>query len=282
MTRYTRLLDEGKPQNLEQELLQAGADLRLSEQRKVQIWEHIAKNMSPGGDMGPSHSPPTSPPSVLTPLGSGVVKLGAVIGIGALWAGAWLGGNWLGQNEADVTPPFVNSSGSVSTSSSSVPALEVASTPLLFATVGAPSSSSEKEPVRVEGPVHTRALARPEVPTEQNHPTSVDSNSTVVAPVDSAEAARQEQLNRLREEAAMVQSARQALRSGGASQALQILGQIQEKIGGRGGLQQEREALTIEALAKTGRQAEAKARAESFLKMFPTSPFASDIKIFAL
>jgi hypothetical protein len=43
-------------------------------------------------------------------------------------------------------------------------------------------------------------------------------------------------------------------------------------------LLQEREALTIEALARTGRRAEANRRAEAFLRAFPGSPHAAAVR----
>ena len=42
-------------------------------------------------------------------------------------------------------------------------------------------------------------------------------------------------------------------------------------------LGQEREALAIEALARLGRHAEARARAEAFLRLWPNSPYADTV-----
>jgi hypothetical protein len=46
-------------------------------------------------------------------------------------------------------------------------------------------------------------------------------------------------------------------------------------------LSQEREALAIEALAATGRGAEARTRADAFLARFPKSAFAAGISRFS-
>jgi outer membrane protein assembly factor BamD (BamD/ComL family) len=74
----------------------------------------------------------------------------------------------------------------------------------------------------------------------------------------------------LREESDRVAEARAALRRGDASAALAQLEQIRTRFPA-GGLVQEREALTIEALARSGRRADASARAAAFLRAYPTS-----------
>jgi hypothetical protein len=43
-------------------------------------------------------------------------------------------------------------------------------------------------------------------------------------------------------------------------------------------LGQEREALTIEALAKSGQSALARRRAEAFLRVHPSSPYVADVR----
>jgi hypothetical protein len=46
----------------------------------------------------------------------------------------------------------------------------------------------------------------------------------------------------------------------------------------RGALGQEREALTIEALARSGQSAAARRRAEAFLRQHPNSPYLADVR----
>ncbi len=81
----------------------------------------------------------------------------------------------------------------------------------------------------------------------------------------------------LREESRLVGEARDALRRGDATGALAQLEQIQARFPG-GVLGQEREALTIEALARSGRRAEASARATAFLQAYPTSVLAGRVQ----
>jgi hypothetical protein len=80
-----------------------------------------------------------------------------------------------------------------------------------------------------------------------------------------------------REESQVVGRARGALRSGDAARALQLL-ELAERRYPQGVLNQEREALRIEALAGLGQTAQARARANAFLRAYPTSPYASRVK----
>ena len=86
--------------------------------------------------------------------------------------------------------------------------------------------------------------------------------------------------SRLREEADLVRQAREALRSGNGALALALLEQIRARIPG-GVLTQEREALAIEALDRTGQRAAAATRAAAFLRAYPGSPHAAWVRLFA-
>jgi hypothetical protein len=81
-------------------------------------------------------------------------------------------------------------------------------------------------------------------------------------------------------EGRLVVDARRALREGDAAGALrQLEARRAEFVGGV--LVQEREALTIEALARTGRTDAAAARADAFLRAYPHSPHAAAVRVFA-
>ena len=82
---------------------------------------------------------------------------------------------------------------------------------------------------------------------------------------------------RLREETTLIGDARQALRAGDAARALRVLDECR-RLFPAGVLQQERERLAIEALIKDGRAAEASARAVAFLRKYPDSPHAGEIR----
>jgi hypothetical protein len=85
--------------------------------------------------------------------------------------------------------------------------------------------------------------------------------------------------SQLREESLAVMAARQALRANDPLKALRLLEQAQQRFR-KGALTEEREALSIEALAKAGQSARASTRAQAFLTHYPRSPHAADIQRF--
>lgn len=72
-------------------------------------------------------------------------------------------------------------------------------------------------------------------------------------------------------EAAMLEQAMASLKAGDAKKALALCERHAKQLGANGLLVQEREVIAIEALVRLGRAADAKARAETFKKAFPTS-----------
>jgi hypothetical protein len=81
----------------------------------------------------------------------------------------------------------------------------------------------------------------------------------------------------LREESLAVLAARSALRAGDAARSLALLEHARVRFP-HGALGQEREALTIEALAKSGQGPAASRRAEAFLRSHPSSPYVADVR----
>lgn len=86
---------------------------------------------------------------------------------------------------------------------------------------------------------------------------------------------------RVEEEAALIKEARQTLRGGDTARALRILDDC-ARFFRSGALEQEREQLAIEALAWSGQRAEAAARAAAFMRKFPDSPHAGEIRALGL
>jgi hypothetical protein len=80
------------------------------------------------------------------------------------------------------------------------------------------------------------------------------------------------------EESAALGDARQRLQRGDAAGALAILDGAQRRFPS-GALSQEREALSIEALARTGQRQAARQRAEAFLRVWPSSPYADVVRV---
>ncbi len=98
-----------------------------------------------------------------------------------------------------------------------------------------------------------------------------------VGPALAASAVRESQL---KAEAASLSSAREALRAGRLTDAFAQLEASRRQFSAPE-LYQEREALTIELLSRSGQPAVAQQRAEAFLKRFPESPHADQVRRFA-
>ncbi len=88
------------------------------------------------------------------------------------------------------------------------------------------------------------------------------------------------QSSELQAEALLLRRARQQLRAGDFGAARQSLEESTARFAAPT-LHQEREALTIELLARSGQKSAAAARAREFLSVFPASPHASRVRTFS-
>lgn len=109
----------------------------------------------------------------------------------------------------------------------------------------------------------------PEALPEARHPAS--------APVA---AASEPPRSIVEDEAAIAREARELLRAGQAHQALALLEQARVRFSG-GVLVQERAALTIEALARSGQADRAAGLARAFLEAWPGSAHADRVRPWA-
>lgn len=146
------------------------------------------------------------------------------------------------------------------------------------ATTGAaPSSPSAVEEVvlpRMSDPapaVRAADPARPVVPEERGHAHRVAAaTGGPIAPLSSA------QVDRLREQAEALDSARTLLASGDATGALGQLADYNRRFAG-GALREEALLLRIESLARVGDRSTASALARRFLKAYPASVHADRV-----
>jgi hypothetical protein len=115
-------------------------------------------------------------------------------------------------------------------------------------------------------------------PSSGSPAASADPSAAAPAP---APGSPEERESRLREESEMLRQARAALRGGDTGGAMRLLEQARQKFPG-GVLGQEREALTIEALAKGGARDVASARAAAFIQAHPQSPYAAKLQVYVL
>jgi hypothetical protein len=107
----------------------------------------------------------------------------------------------------------------------------------------------------------------------------LEAASTASAPNASRDVSPVESKSALREESLAVLEIRRTLRAGDANGALRLLEQARQHFP-RGALSQEREALSIEALAKSGAHDAAARQADAFLRAHPKSPYAADVLSF--
>jgi len=161
--------------------------------------------------------------------------------------------------EPDPEPAAVVAS--VASAAVSMPAPTVADVP-----PEAPASPTPAE--TVEDP---EASEEPDPASPLSHAASQPSTPEPAEEADAAWGARWE--------SAAVARARRQLRSSQPHRALQTLEEIRRRVGG-GVLGQEREALSIEALAASGSRAAAAQRAASFVERFPNSPHTSRVRAF--
>lgn len=150
-----------------------------------------------------------------------------------------------------------------------------------------PKGPSTTPPAGAEAPP---ANDRPSSPSSAQPSPAVSSSATADAPPATPPASTgasaapapgspEERASRLREESELLNQARAALRGGDTAGTMRLLEDARRKFPG-GALGQEREALAIEALAKSGARAEASARAAAFIEAHPNSPHAARLQVF--
>ncbi len=131
--------------------------------------------------------------------------------------------------------------------------------------------SAQVAPVMVPQASVTRA---PESAPPRDAPPAVEPPSPNLGPTR-APAAN----TTLAEEGRLLSNAHRLVQAGRGSEALQVLGNLKQRYP-RSVLSQEREVLTIEAVAATGDQAAARALTQKFLARHPQSPHTSRLERF--
>jgi hypothetical protein len=125
----------------------------------------------------------------------------------------------------------------------------------------------QAQPRRVQPPVIAPSIETPAPGTAQS-------------PEQSAVPARQAPpATTLAEEGRLLAKANALVQAGKGRQALEVLRQSESRYP-QSTLYQEREVLTVEALAASGATSAAKQRAERFLKRYPNSPHAGKLQTF--
>jgi hypothetical protein len=297
MTEPRRWIDEGATA-LEGELLRLGRQMDPPEQADGQVWAAIVSRVggtgsgpgAGGGAAGGGASAAAAGSSIAPAAGGlGVVGMIKWTIVGAVSAGALLGARHVVAPPRPVDTPAASVASvqpSVSggpTGAQAAPAA-VASTnpPLADRPLASLPASAAIASRPASAPVSREVQAEREPEDRPPLPIAVTpSSASQGADPESAPAlvTAQERLSRLREESQMLGQARSALQQGDSAGALSMLEQARRRFGA-GGLEQEREALVIEALSRAGQGSAASQRASAFLQAWPSSPLADRVRGF--
>jgi hypothetical protein len=262
MTDPKRWLEEGGDATFEErELLEAGRAVKAPSPLRKRVWLGVATGASGLGvaadAAGAVLQKGAIAKSALSSVSASAVKGVLTVALlgGAGWAVTTL------RASPDVPPPAVGAR-------STPPQV-----PRSVGQVGARTDSVTGEPaptasVQETSPYpagETRSSARPGTASR-----TPDGIAETRAPESRA-------TSRLREESAAVLAIRRTLLSGDAKEALRMLERARVEFP-NGALAQDREALTVRALVESGQKEAARRRGEAFLRTFPKSPHAAEVR----
>ncbi len=301
----------------ERSLLKQGLDVGPPPDAEAQTWKALLAQIGPVGPAGPASPPPASPPpaspappaplpppaSVATPVAAsglaGAIKAGVLaVATSALLVTGYT--TLRGPTSPERATASVHGTSTrpdlpdaPATPAPPPPALApvvTGSAPIAVATSSAPVLPGEPAPRTPLGSGRAVDASSPRPAPAPGEPVAASkpaSDPAVVAPVvaaasgssgaDAAPSPQVERASRLREESALVGQANAALHAGNAAEALRLLNEATTRFPG-GVLGQERELLTIDALARSGQRAAASQRAAAFLAAHPASPHAARLR----
>lgn len=259
------LEDGGGSTDAERALLRSGGEVEPSAGAREAMWAALATRLPPAGGGG-------SPPDPTAPPGGG----GPGLAVGGSSAAA--------KTLAILVVGAVVAIGAVATlrspSTPSIVAPLASSTPVAppppVAAVSGPGQDSPPAPIAIAIATAT-ATAEPAPSHRPARPPTGPIGTA--APVATASVATIAGTDALRDESALVGAARAAVRRGDGAAALASLDLARARHP-HGVLLQEREVLTIEALAQKGDTDTASRRATAFLRAFPTSPHVAHVRTF--
>lgn len=274
MTPPRRWLDDAATSDAEREVLRAGLSIDPPAGAEGAVWASLLAKLPPGGlPPGPGSGGSGATSGVKAAAG----KAAAAKATTAAVSGGLLKSALIGAGSAVVV--------------------------LAGYAAVAPRAPEPLPAVALEAPQEPRAVAPPQrsappaavapsaepsgepsaAPSGERRPAAEARPLAAPTPTASAAPSAEPAVERetlLREESRLVSEARDALRTGNPAGALAKLEQLRTRFPG-GVLTQEREALAIEALARSGQRAEAAARAAAFVKAYPSSPLAGRVQTFA-
>ncbi len=288
----------------ERALLQSAGDGEPPTDAQAAVWALVATRLPPpvGGGSG---RPPPAPPIGASGAGA-LAKTGALStlakgAIAVALGGAVVGGGFFATRPvSSPLPPVevgaplaqpsivqpVQPAPSTAAPSTAAPSAFGGSATVVEDISRVPREFPSEETARVVAPAAPSASAAPVRPRPRATPAG---GGTRPPPSAEAPVAMPERVppasgpanvaDALREERALLASARDALRRHDGRAALATLRMAETRFPD-GILAQEREVLAIEALAQSGDRDAASRRAHGFLKAYPSSPHASHVREF--
>jgi hypothetical protein len=264
-----RLLDSSGP-GLERALLESGLEPDPTEDQREAIWNGLALGFLGSGDTptGPTRGAHRAPRLRVTSFKAA----GALLAVGGAVSAVVLASVHALTPGAGGHP--------MATASTAPPVAGETSAPI------PPVATALSEPERASGPSiepgeHERgtAPARPANARSRSAAREVAETTDPSMRKPPASAASASPPDALELESRAVVAARGAIHAGNCDGARALLDDARTRFPS-GALFQEREALSIEALACSGRDGEASARAAAFLRDYPSSPHAAVLRRF--
>jgi hypothetical protein len=280
-----RLIDAtSEASELERKVLASGLDAEPPPGAEQAVWRTLAAGLVPPG-VPDAASAPVAPPAASAAAAAKLSGTATLVALGkgfALGVGVSLAAAGVGrferapakEVEPAVAAPVARDTPAVAAPQQVNPHPELPETPespVVARFSGTPPvASSSAEP--------TLPLATATVPSSPVEARGPGSSSVAAFPLADGQAASR--ASRLEEEAAMLRRARAELRGGRLAEAFATLEASRERFS-LPELAQEREALLIELLYRSGQRASAGEKARSFLSRYPESPHAAKVRSIA-
>jgi hypothetical protein len=258
------VLDPSCPDG-QRELLRHGASLEPPRDAEGVVWQALVGTLGAAavGDAADASGKTTTPANATKAVGATTQTLVAVVlALGALTGVVALGAHFVAATKAP--PPVSKASPPVAAPQPPAPR--------------APAWAPPPEPTAVEKSPWEHA---PPPVTNRAQPAAGSPKSVRAKRQPAGAAATPSPDTRSGDETASIEEARLALRSGDPARALRLLEECRRRFPA-GVLGQERELLTIQALVSAVRGRETRERAAAFLRKYPRSPHAGEIRALGL
>jgi hypothetical protein len=253
------VLDPSCPES-QRALLGHGTNIEPPRDAEARIWQALIGAIGATA-VGGSADASTKTTTAAAKVQAAGLTTAKMVALAASLAGLVALGGYLVASSKDTRPPVSIAPGPAAQAPVTAPPLQPAAGVAPWDDAIAPGSTERPRPT----PGARRSVgARPRP--------GVASGPSPAAPSSPS---------RLREETTLVREARQALRGGDAARALRVLEECR-RLFPAGVLEQERERLIVEALIKGGRASEAAVRATEFLRKYPDSPHAGEVRALGL